>query len=342
MGLVDLTDGPAATVVPARLLLQLDELALLARLAGDVPLPVTTSLPDAPDGSSRMEQRLSGGDPTAEEAATTLLREQLRGADPEAEHGAGARLREAQLLTDGGVLPDDLASALAQLGAPEVMITLDLAVRRRGGETPLRSWFAVSGHRVVQLATVNGLRYELAWYAAANLRDALERAATVELPAEPDSPAGDLPDVVRLPYDLMIAGVEAVRTDREDLLDELVRMHTGQVTRGAVGHGQGEPVDDDTARGWVRLLETGARGRMRLLAAAADRVADDPAPEAAPDPVTDVREPVVGLLSFLLLPDGWRWLEPRSDGPVPAIAVRRVAPDRLGQVLAPVLAEVLS
>jgi hypothetical protein len=46
---------------------------------------------------------------------------------------------------------------------------------------------------------------------------------------------------------------------------------------------------------------------------------------------------VVGVLSWLLVADGWRALRPHDDG---RVAVDRVGPDDLAADLAPVLAAV--
>ncbi len=49
---------------------------------------------------------------------------------------------------------------------------------------------------------------------------------------------------------------------------------------------------------------------------------------------------VVGVVSWVLLADGWRALRPHHDGDEPRVEVRAVRPGDLATELAPVLAEV--
>ena len=68
----------------------------------------------------------------------------------------------------------------------------------------------------------------------------------------------------------------------------------------------------------VRLLHGAARGRLLVTVAGVRR---------------DGRR-TLGLLSWVLLPDGWRELVPAGGGAEPVVAVDRVAPTDLGSRVA--------
>ncbi len=306
-------------VLPRRLVLGLDELLVLARSCGDLRLPLHTGTSESTGAvAGRTAARLSGGAaPPEHEAAAMLARAEASAAD-EGPEGAAARLTQAGLLHEG-TPPPELSGALEVLDHPEVLATVDLTVAGRGGEVPLRAWFALAAGAVVQLATVDGLRYELGWYGLRDWGAALARAVAVDslLPVAPAEPA--TPDAWSLPHELLLAGATAVRSRREDLLDELVRMHAGTVRDE-----HDDAVDDLTARTWLTLLESGTRGRMRLT-------------------VTSVHdERTAGVVSWLLLEDGWRELRARVGEGEHVVDVRRVAPTDLGSRVAPLVGEVLS
>jgi hypothetical protein len=78
--------------------------------------------------------------------------------------------------------------------------------------------------------------------------------------------------------------------------------------------------------GLLTALTTETRGRLRAL------VAD----------VSGKVTTAAGVVSWLLLADGWHTLHPHRDGEEHRVEVRRVEPGDLATVLAPVLAEVTS
>jgi hypothetical protein len=303
--------GPPPPVLPERVRLTLGELAVVADAVG-ARLPFETPEPTEGTTVTRLGQRLARDGVPPEAAARGLLDEQL---DPGRRDQHVASLAARGLVADGAPV-ESLAAAVRALGDAELLITADLATR----QASLRSWLAVRGDGLGQLATADGGTWELGRYPLAALPAVLERTASVELPEE--EVAVELPDPLRLPYELLLAGVEAVRRDREDLLAELVRQHSGQVRAGSVSLGGGEVVDDGVAREYVRALEVQGRGRLRItVSAPGSRLG--------------------GLTSFLLLSDGWRWLEPRTEA-TPAVAIHRVDAGDVGRVVAPVVAEVLA
>ena len=129
---------------------------------------------------------------------------------------------------------------------------------------------------------------------------------------------GEPAEAVDLPYELLDAAGEALRSGRADLLPALVAAHpvpTGTALDGA---------DDATIVRFLGSVLGDARGRLRALAA-------DVAAEGAP---------VVGVVSWVLLADGWRALRAHESGGRRLVEIRAVRPDDLPQQLAPVLAEV--
>jgi len=310
-------------LLPGRLPLDLAQLLHLADRAGDLPLPLRADSEAAAGGSDHLAERLSGQGAAPGPTARDRLAEARARADDEGPNGAAAQLRAEGLLdADGDPLPA-ITRALRLLAAPEVLLTLDLAADTPLGPAQLRSWFALRDGEAAQLSTATGLDHELAWYPAHLLPAALERAATVtvaeQAPAEDDGEAPEVPvpDGSRLPYDLMLAGTEAVRRHRGDLLEDLARRYADQVVL---------PDPGVTTVDAIEALERDCRGRLRVTVVM---------------PASGDRPPVAGLVSWSLLADGWRWLEPRSDGPEPSVVVHRVAPAELGRVVAPVLARVV-
>jgi hypothetical protein len=128
-----------------------------------------------------------------------------------------------------------------------------------------------------------------------------------------------VPAQVDLPFDLASAAAEALRTGRADLLPVLVGQHGGRVVDG-----DGTSLTDIEVQGLLTGLHGETRGRLRAM------VTDVSAGEAS----------VVGVVSWVLLADGWRALRPHHSGDEPRVEVRHVAPVDLATELAPVLAAV--
>jgi hypothetical protein len=213
-------------------------------------------------------------------------------------HAPEASLARRGLLVDT-VLDEGLLGAVGLLAAPAVALDLDVTA----GPARVRAWHRQRGDAVASLATADGVVFELAWFPTDRWADELARAAVV--PEDLPTGRSGVPDRLDLPYELLDGAAEAVRSNRADLLSVLVAQHGADL----------EVVPVLTA------LATEARGRLRAL------VAD----------VTGERTTVVGVLSWLLLADGWRALRPH-DGD--RVEIHRVGPADLAAELAPVLAEV--
>mgnify|MGYP001065766037 CR=1 FL=1 len=311
---------PRTGPLPVVVRLSLAELTVLSDRLGGVELPF--DLPgadagrDSSDQGDRLEERLSGGAPSAGQRARHRLAAALAGAR-ERPQEVGLRLSELGLVDDGGAPVHDVVAAFGVLAGPEALLVLDLAVTRNAGEDRLRSWFAVVGSQVVQLSTASGLTFELAWYDVAHLPGALARAATVEDDsAGPSGPASPL----ALPFELFSDGTEAVRRGREDLLAELVRIAP------TVTYLAGEEVPADEVAPLVTSLEQASCGRLRVLVSAAQ-----------PDAVRRT----AGVVSWLRVGDGWRSLTPVTHDGVPVVEIAVVAARDLARAVSPVLAEVL-
>lgn len=199
----------------------------------------------------------------------------------------------------------DTAADEALCGAVGLLATpalaLDLDVSV--GTARARAWHRQRDGAVASLATTDGLVFELAWFPIEKWADELARVAV--LPEDHAGRGSAVPERVDLPYELLDAAVEAVRAHRSDLLPVLA-------------------ADDPDLVPVLAALATEPVGRLRAL------VAD----------VSTSAPSVVGVVSWVLLADGWRALRPcRADG-VDRIEVRAVRPAELATELAPVLAEV--
>jgi hypothetical protein len=126
-----------------------------------------------------------------------------------------------------------------------------------------------------------------------------------------------VPAHLDVPYALADAVGEALRSGRSDLVPVLVGQAAGDVLA------DGEPLGDAEASAALSAVHSESRGRMRMLAAE----------------VADRATTAVGVVSWVLLRDGWHSLTPRHDD-VARVAVQRVDPDDLATELAPVLAQV--
>ncbi|HEU5037907.1 MAG TPA: hypothetical protein VFT70_12950 [Nocardioides sp.] len=281
---------PPATGVldalPRRLSLTLTELLFVAEHAGGAPLPFAP--PEAPRDAA-LGGRLGPSPDTTDAAELAAALEAL--------HDPRASLARRGLLVDTA-LDEGVLGAVGLLAAPAVALDLDVTA----GPARARAWHRQRGDAVASLATADGVVFELAWFPTDRWADELGRVAVVP----EDLPVGDcaVPDRLDLPYALLDAAAEAVRSNRADLLSVLVAQHDAGLDLVPV----------------LTALATGTRGRLRAM------VAD----------VSGERTTAVGVLSWLLLADGWRGLRPHDAG---RVEVRRVQPADLATELAPVLAE---
>lgn len=291
MAIIDLGTPPAASSgllesLPRRLSLTLPELRLLAEHAGGAPLPF--------DGADEPDRTLSGR--LGRTPATS--EDEVYAAALEALHEPRTSLTRRGLLADAAA-DEGLLGAIGLLATPTVAIDLDVSV----GADRVRAWHRQRAGAVASLATTDGLVFELAWFPTEKWADELARVAV--LPEDHAGRASAVPRSVDLPYELLDAAVEAVRSHRADLLPVLAADRVELV-----------PV--------LAALATEPVGRLRAL------VAD----------VSSSATTVVGVVSWVLLADGWRALRPRCADGVDQVEVHAVRAGDLAAELAPVLAEV--
>jgi hypothetical protein len=305
MPTIDLTTPPAPPEgtlegLPRRLALTLTELRLLAEKAGNAPLPFDVTQPGAENPlESRLGQSRLAADDQAYVAALDTL------------HDATDSLTRRGLLTEDGA-DAGVVGALGLLATPATAVDLDVVV----DALRARAWHRRRGNAVATLATTDGLVFELAWFDSEQWAAELGRVAAPPEDLQPETSV--LPELVDVPYELLDAGAEALRSGRPDLLGTIVAHHSGATTDV-----DGTPVDDATVANVVTGLVSETQGRLRAL------VAD-----------IDAGGTTVGVVSWVLLNDGWRQLRAHRDGDSHRVEVRRVAPTDLATTLGPVLAEV--
>jgi hypothetical protein len=272
--------------LPRRISLTLPELRLLAEIAGGAPLPFDmTGSGDATLGD-RLGATPSGGEDEAYAAAVRAL------------HEPRSSLTRRGLLVDM-TADEGLMGAVGLLATPTLAIDLDVAV---AGDR-VKAWHRQRAGAVASLATTDGLVFELAWFPTGKWADEMARVAV--LPEDHQISESGVPRDVELPYELVDAAVEAVRSHRADLLPVLASDRPELV-----------PL--------LSALASEPTGRLRAL------VAD----------VSTSTTTVVGVVSWVLLADGWRALRPRRADGADLLEVRYVQPRDLAAELSPVLAEV--
>lgn len=305
MPTIDLTTPlppPAGTLegLPRRISLTLVELQLLAERAGNAPLPFELVETAAP---SALEGRLGASAQSSDDARFRAAVRDL----PDPLDSLNRRGLASGEHTDAGAL-----GALGLLAKPAVAVDLDVVV----DGSRARAWHRLRDGAVATLATADGLVFELAWFDAAQWAGELGRVAA--LPSDTGSAASQAPAVADLPFELLDAGSEAVRAGRTDLLAAIASHH-----HGAAHDGAGSVLTDAQVQSVITALSAETHGRLRAL------VAD-----------IDAGGSTVGVVSLVLLADGWRALTPYRDGEQNRVLVRAVPPTDLAALLAPVLAEV--
>ena len=211
-------------MTPARVVLSLAEIVLVARLAGDVPLPFA---PPAA-GPGRMATRLAG---TRPHRHRELLAAELARVDDDGPDGAAAALAGRGLLTVDGVDPRLAASLRALAGAPLVAV-LDVVA----GSGQLRAWWGAGEGVLCGLVLRGATALEVvsapvsAWVAE----------VTRLVPGGPAAPADD---PAAMASEDFLGALAAHRRGRPDLAAALVPDHAGLVRDLAV-----------RCRGRLRLL----------------------------------------------------------------------------------------
>jgi hypothetical protein len=291
----------AAPPLPARLRFSLAELVLVARLAGDVPLPIGL---DARSVQDRLLARLSG---TRDGEVRELLARERGRVDDDGPDGARAALVSRGVCDHAGQLDPAVGAALNSFAGSPVSAILDVSARRRAGDVRLRSWFGVRRGLVTQLTVGDGLAVELAWFDPRRWVSQVARVVDVEPWVSEPAPMA-LPDYVSLPSELLAGAEKAHRDQRTDLLPVLASAHVGQVR---LGNGREvREADTDEILALLRTLGVACRGRLRLLTARRDRPQQPPAVSA-----------------WLLFDDGWHDLRP---GRAATAMLRRREPQDLG------------
>jgi hypothetical protein len=307
MATIDLSSPPPPAAdlldaLPRRVALTLPELQLAAERAGGAPLPFVVS---EPARTGALEWRLG--------ASRTSAQDQAYAATLAALHDPADTLRRRGLLTQDS-LDDGLAGALGLLATPRVAVDLDVTV----DGARARTWHREADGAVATLATADGVVFELVGFAASLGADELARAAM--LPSDQTLRGTALPDVIDVPFELLDAASEAVRSSRSDLLPVLAARHSGSSVDA-----DGSPIGDVELSSMLSALIIDTRGRLRALGA-----------DVSGDETT-----VVGVVSWVLLADGWHALRPRREGDDHRVEVRRVEAADLAGDLAFVLAEVV-
>jgi hypothetical protein len=302
---------PASTLdgLPRRLPMTLPELRLAAEKAGGAPLPFEMAAPTTTHApQDRLSDRLGETRGSAEEAAYAAALDAL--------HEPAGSLERRHQLVDGRLEPG-LAGAIGLLATPTVAVDLDVVVEG----VQVKAWHRQSDLGVATLSTADGIVFELAWLAPSQWGEEMSRVAA--LPGDLPMRASGVPDEVNIPFELLDAAGEALHSGRGDLVPVLADHHAGSVAEGD------RPVPDADVAGLLQTLSRESRGRLRALVAHVDG--------GSP------RESIgaVGVLSWVLLSDGWHALETHQGaGDTPLVRVRAVDASDLAPARAPLLAEV--
>ncbi len=285
-----------------RLALTLPELRLVAELAGNAPLPFDINDP-ADSIQDSLDGRLGRSRGSTEDQAYADALASL--------HAAEETLRHRGLLTDDG--PDSgIVGAVGLLATPRLALDIDVAA----GGTQVKAWHRHADGAVASLSTCDGIVFELAWFPVDQWTTELARVTAV--PADLPRGRSAVPELLDLPYPLVDSIGEAFRSGRSDLIPVLMEQAGGDVLADGDTLGQAE------AGTVVASIHAESRGRLRILAA-----------EVSAESTTSV-----GVVSWVLLKDGWHSITPRHDEDGPRVAVRRVDSSDLATELAPVLAQV--
>lgn len=232
-----------------------------------------------------------------------------------------AGLVEAGPVDGHGAVDAEAGRALAGFARPEAIVDLTLARTLPGGGVgQLSAWHRLAGSRVTTVSS-SAAGCELAWFDArwwAPSLAALVAEPAGHVTASAGATTGPMPGLL-VPLELLPALGEARRSGREDLVDELVARAPGPVSRDHPGH----VLPEADARAQLRLVGGGVSGRLRAVVAG---------------PATRT----IGLVSWVLVADGWRELTPVRSGTVPLVRLDPVPPEALAARVARLVMEVRS
>jgi hypothetical protein len=305
---IDLTTPPTppASFLDAmarRLALTLPELRLVAELAGGAPLPFDLRPEDGPTpDAGSLSGRLGQSRGSVEDSAYADALRTL--------HDPHDTLRRRGILTDEGADPG-IVGAVGLLATPRLALDIDVAA----GATQVKAWHRQDGGAVASLSTCDGIVFELAWFPVDQWTTELARVTAV--PDDLPLSTSQVPALLDVPYALADSIGEALRSGRADLVPVLIGHAAGEVLA------DGDVLGDAEAAAALSAVHSEGRGRLRILAAE----------------VSERDTAAVGVVSWVLLRDGWHSLTPRHDDGA-RVAVARVDPDALATELAPVLAQV--
>ncbi len=361
MSVIDLGDVTAdlresnGAMPTFRVAITLPELRLLADQVG-------LSLPFETGGRppSALEARLSGTGANAAGSGGDLA-EVLRALPdprvslaergviaPQTSDGPADASTESDSTHLGSGAPVEMVSALrrilALLGLPEIAVDLDVAYGLDGSPVRLRVYHHAAGDQVAALASADGLLWEVALFP---LRDWPAELARVATPpgGPPPAPSGGILDAtsgVELPYVLMTVGCDLFESGKRNLVPAIVAAHTGQTTRA------GRALNDDET---VAVLEALAAptGRLRALVTRPREPEFEPDLESSEtDAASTTRSdrnaderPRAGIVSWVLLDQGWRALRPLGGSADPRVFITAEHPGTLAAAVSRLAAEVL-
>ncbi len=200
----------------------------------------------------------------------------------------------------------EVAAALSELSAGELLLDLDLAVRRWPGATArLQARHGLRDGIVTAVSTALTGEVEVARFDVLHWQPELARSVLV---VPPDSSPAPPARTLELPWDLLLGTGAALARHRPELYDVLVARAVGSVRAGA------EVLDAAGCREQLRLVHHSATGRLRVIGAG-----------RAPGGRNRI-----GWVSWLWFADGWRALTPYagSEASGAGRAMVRIEPRR--------------
>lgn len=211
------------------------------------------------------------------------------------------------------VLDPEVSAALAELSLSDLVVTLDLAVRRGpSGPARLHGLHGVRGDRVTAVSTAFTGVVELTRHDLARWQDELARAVTVSSPGAAPPPRPGL----LIPWDLLVGTAAARARHRPEVYDVLVARALGAC------HAGNRELDLAGCHEQLRRLH-GSPGRLRVVGAGSSG--------------TRRR---IGWVSWLLFADGWHALTPTVRDHRPMVRLEPRDPADLASEAAVWLAEV--